>query len=227
MTPKEQEQEVSTWDTETGLPNDIDAWVAAAKFGTVDKYSDAVQVTSPGSGGATMCILDLVDEAGEPVGQQGYSVGSGWIPSDDGMEITHPKRRNVVGTSVYGQLMNRVRKVLKVPMEKRGLPTEAKSWLGLGFHWMMEEHETVGGAPKPSLMPVEVLAIMKEGVALKQAPVIVVAGELELELKELAQSNTVKDFQKAALKKAEVTSSDELMANVLDEGPSGFWATHQ
>ncbi|GAH65851.1 unnamed protein product, partial [marine sediment metagenome] len=47
------------------------------------------------------------------------------------------------------------------------------------------------------------------------------------ELKMLAQSNDVKAFQLAAMKVAAVVANDALMASVLDEGASGFWATHQ
>lgn len=221
------EKEASTWETEVGLPNDIDAWINNPRFGQKDEYAQKVQASGGGDG--NMFLVDLLDAGGELVGTQGYSIGTGWIISDDGMEISHPKRKNVVGSSLYGQLQNRVRRELGVAMEERGLPTHAKSWDGLGFHWMLEEHETVGGTPSRGLMPVELL-----GEERKVAPVaasakagVVVAADLEVRLKEMAQSNEVKAFQKAALKVPEVVDNDELMASVLDEGPTGFWATHQ
>lgn len=221
------EKTESAWDTETGLPNDIDAWIVNPKFGYKDEYAQVVQAAG---GEGAMFIVDLEDENGEIIGSQGYSIGTGWTISADAMEVTHPKRKNVVGSSMYGQLQNRVRRELNVPMEERGLPTQAKSWAGLGFHWMLQEHEVVSGGPKQGLMPVEFLGERKPGarpVATATTRRTAVEPSLELKLKELAQSNTVKDFQKQALRIPEVVASDDLMASVLDETPAGFWATHQ
>jgi len=223
-------KDTSTWETETGLPNDIDAWITNPRFGQRDEYVQKVQAAG-GVGEVIMLLIDLADANGEVVGTQGYSIGTGWIPSDDGMEISHPKRKNVVGSSMYGQLQNRVRKELGVKMEDRGLPTQAKSWDKLGFHWLLEEHPTVGGEAKQGLMPVEILGERKAGstVAAPAAPAAIpgIAQELELKLKELAQSNDVKAFQVAALKYTEVVANDPLMASILDDGPTGFHATHQ
>lgn len=213
---------LSTWETETGLPNDIDAWVANPRFGLKDEYAQVVQAAG---GEGSMFIIDLIDERGELVGSQGYSIGTGWIISDDGLEISHPKRKNVVGSSMYGQLQNRVRRELGVKMEEHGLPTQAKSWGGLGFHWMLESHPIVGGGEKQGLMPVEVLGEKKIGAVAPTVPKV--SGDLELKLKEMAQSNDVKTFQRLALKEPAVVANDELMASILDEGPTGFWATHQ
>lgn len=222
-------RETSVWDTELGLPNDIDAWITNPKFGKKDEYAQAVAAT--GTEGGEMLLLDLVDEAGELMGSQGYSIGSGWIVSDDGMTISHPKRKNVVGSSVYGQLQNRVVKELKVDMESRGLPTEAKSWDRLGFHWMQQTHATVGGKEATSLMPVEFLGEKKAAAAIKRpaakvAPAAAVS-TAEKALAILARTLELADFQGRALSMPSVAANDELMASVLDDGPEGFWATHQ
>lgn len=222
-TPKEQ----GSWDTETGLPNDIDAWIGNARFGQKDEYAQVVQASG---GEGLMFLVDLMDEKGDLVGSQGFSIGTGWIVSEDGRSITHPKRKNVVTNTMYGQLQNRVRKELGVKMEERGLPTEAKCWEGLGFHWMQEEHDTVSGDKRTSLVPTLVLAERKAGAAPAAAPAAQVTGvdaALELQLKELSQTNDVKAFQLAAMKVPAVVANDALMASVLDEGASGFWATHQ
>lgn len=219
----------SPWDTETGLPNDVDGWISNPKFGLKDEYAEAVRAGGTAAEG-TMFLVDLLDENGELIGSQGWSIGTGWIVSDDGLEITHPKRKNVVGSCLYGQLQNRVRRELKVPMEKFGPPTRARSWDGLGFHWMLLEHETVGAGPKPGLMPVEFLG-KKEGLAAvpagapTRAPSI--PADLEMRLRTLAQTNDIQAFQLAAVKMIEVVASDELMARVLDGGPTGYWAQAQ
>lgn len=222
-TPREE----SSWDTETGLPNDIDAWIANSRFGQKDEYAQVVQASG---GEGLMFLVDLIDANGELVGSQGYSIGTGWIVSDDGKSISHPKRKNVVTNTMYGQLQNRVRKELGIKMEERGLPTDGRSWDGLGFHWMQQEHDTVSGEKRTNLMPVMVLAARAAGAtpgAAAAAPVAGLDPALELQLKELAQSNDVKAFQLAAMKVPAVVANDPLMASVLDESPTGFWATHQ
>ena len=218
----------SPWDTETGLANDVDGWIRNPKFGTKDEYAQAVAAT--GSEGGQMLLLDLVDENEEIIGSQGYSIGSGWIVSDDGLSISHPKRKNVVGSSLYGLLQNRVVKELEVDMASRGLPTEAKSWDGLGFHWLQQPHATVGGAEATGLMPVEVLSEKAAGAAGPATPkpsAPVVEGTTEKALAVIARTNELGAFQEKALAMSGVANNDALMASVLDEGPEGFWASHQ
>lgn len=228
--------EKGAWETETGLPNDIDAWIRNPSFGTKDEYAQAVAAT--GAEGGQMLLVDLEDENGEIVGSQGYSIGTGWIISDDKLSISHPKRKNVVGSSLYGQLQNRVVKEMKVDMESRGLPTDAKSWEGLGFHWMQQLHATVGGKEATSLMPVEFLGEKKVATATTptrgaRAATRVVAGAsvasstTEKALAILARTLELAEFQARALNMPSVAANDELMASVLDDGPDGFWSTHR
>jgi len=221
------EEEQSAWETETGLPNDVDGWITNPKFGTKDEYAQAVAAT--GSEGGLMFLFDLGDAEGEIIGSQGYSIGSGWIPSDDGMTISHPKRKNVVGSSMYGLLQNRVVKELKVNMQGRGSPLEAKSWDRLGFHWLMQPHTTVGGKEATGLMPVEFLGERKAGAPAGVAKATPVAAESTTEkaLAVYARTMDLNAFQEKALTMAAVAADDVLMAKVLDEGPEGFWAVHQ
>lgn len=231
-------EEKGAWDTETGLPNDIDAWIRNPSFGTKDEYAQAIAAT--GAEGGQMLLIDLEDESGEIVGSQGYSIGTGWIISDDKLSISHPKRRNVVGSSVYGQLQNRVVKELKVDMESRGLPTDAKSWEGLGFHWMQQPHATVGvkegKKEATSLMPVEFLGEKKaittptparRAARAVRATPVAAEGTTEKALGIIARTNDIAAFQEKALAMASVAANDALMAQVLDDGPEGFWSTHQ
>jgi len=239
MTSTEERNEQTDWETETGLAHDVDAWIANSKFGTRDEYARKVVETSGDQVTGLMFLCDLVDEAGEIMASQGWSVGSGWIPSEDGSEITHPKRNNVVGSSLYGQLQNRVVKELNVVMQGRGLPTQAKAWDGLGFHWMQEDHATVGGEIKPGLMPTLFLGEREEGTlaAKKSSPASKTTtsaakkdkgtdeeSALVVKLtKMVALFDNATDFQKAALQVSGVAADDKLMSDVLDEGPEGFW----
>ncbi len=226
------EEQVSPWETESGLVNDVDAWIRNPTFGSKEEYTEAV--IADGSAKPIMLLIDLADENGDIIGSQGYSIGSGWEVSEDGMSIAHPKRKNVVGSSIYGQLQNRVVKDLGVDMAARGLPTDAKSWDGLGFHWMQQEHDTVGGQVKTSVMPTEFLSAKEPGekapasaakAEVKKAPTGESTAEKALAI--FARSLDVTAFQEKALTMASVASDDVLMAKVLDEGPEGFWAMHQ
>lgn len=222
---EEAKVEAEDWATETGLVNDVDVWFKNCKFGFKDEYKAVAGVDAP------MFVADMVNEEGEVIASQGYSVGTGWLISDDGLSISHPTRKNVVGSSVYGQLINKVIKDLKVNMAKYGRPTDAKSWEGLGFHVIQEEHKTLSGDTKTAPMPSEFLGEKeyKAPVVGKDAPTTTTApaSPIETKLAALAGALSVADFQKAALKLAEVTKDDDLMALVLDDSKEGFWAKHQ
>ena len=233
-------QKESAWETETGLVNDVDGFITNARFGKTDEYAEAVAAVS--SGGGEMFLFDLMNAQGEIITArpQGYSIGSGWEIAEDGLSISHPKRKNVVGSSMYGQLQNKVVKDLAVDMDPRGKPTEVKSWDKLGFHWMQIEHATVGGDVRTSLMPTEFLGEFKgqaapAATAAPPAPAKAASAPaapatsstLETKLGALATNLEVGAFQKAALAIPEVVANDSLMASVLDDSPTGFWATHQ
>lgn len=223
------EEAQAAWELETGLLNDVDAWIANARFGKKDEYTQAV-VASDATATGLMFLIDLVDAQGEIIGNQGYSVGSGWEEDADGMSMKHVKRANVVNTTVFGQLQTRVVKGMKVDMQSRGIPTDAKVWNGLGFHWVQVEHDTVGGKPGSSLMPTEFLGIKEGGAAVvktaekkSDAP----ASDIEKTLGAMAGVMEIQKFQETAITMAGVATNDELMASVLEAGPTGFWATHQ
>lgn len=231
------------WALESGLPNDVDAWMWNCRFGTKDQYVEAVTVVEGqpiGGVPGLMFIVDLCDDKGELLGSQGWSVGSGWVPSEDGKSIHHPARLNVVDNSRYGQLQKRVLKELGVDMRKQGVPTNAGCWNGMGFHWMMEEHPTIKGQElKRGLMPTIFISRKPP----EQAPVTPAAapgtpagappggqatGDIEAQLNSLVNiSPNVEVFQKAALKIEAVTRNDNLMSQVLDVGPTGYFAQHK
>ncbi len=222
------EEKTTAWETETGLPNDFDGWITNPRFGQREEYASKVQETSP-EASTSMLLFDLADENGQVVANQGYTIGKDWVVSDDGLSISHPKRKNVVTATMYGALQNRVVGPLKVDMDKHGKPTEAMSWNGLGFHWMLEEHATVGGSLATGLMPVEFLSKKDVGTpSASAAPAKpAVPADLEKQLIDLKAEHTdIKAFQLAAIKIPAVSGNDELMASVLDEGPGGFWSTH-
>lgn len=231
------EEERGAWDLESGLPNDVDGWMKGCRFGTKDEYKQAVVAAGPEEGegvAGLMFITDLYSGDGELIGSQGWSVGGGWIPSEDGLSMHHPTRKNVVDSSRYGQLQRRAMKELGVDMSQYGIPTVASSWDGLGFHWMLEEHPTIQGRePKTGLMPSIFLGKKAVTAAPPAAPAAPgapgkVESDVMTKLIALAEvSPDAKVFQRAALKIEAVTKNDDLMASVLDEGPEGFYAKNK
>jgi len=132
---------------------------------------------------------------------------------------------------MYGQLQNIVVKELGVPMDKYGIPTDAMSWDGLGFHWMLKPHLTVAKKEVNSLMPTQFLGVKgTDTPAGKPAPKVPAAAESDAE-KEAAKlvvaSASVKEFQLKAMRVPAVVNDDALMAKCLDDGPDGFYATHK
>lgn len=231
------------WDLDPGLLNDINGYIANARFGVSrEEYANQVMATNAAFQ-PVQFIVDIHDpKSDEFLGSQGYSVGSGWEPSEDGQSISHPTKRNVVQSSLYGQLQARVVKELGVDMAERGYPTDATIWNGLTFHWMQEDHATVGarkdGSNKATgLMPTEYIGEAEEQEAAKgasgkkagskKAAAGANGSDLVDKLTTMAQSMDKKAFQKKAMAVPGVTEDGSLMDEVLDGSDEGFWAKAQ
>ena len=232
MGPDEVKDINAAWETESGLIDDVDGWIANPIFGIKEEYATAVALS--GTPGGVMIMFDLVDEDGIVIGNQGYSIGTGWEVSDDGRYITHPKRKNVVSSTVYGQLQIEVIKNLEVDMGNYGDPTDAMSWNGLGFHWNQKSHATVSGDTKQGLMPTLFLG-KKEGseaaipvaksAAKKAAAPAAKANTAKIEaLKLVGSSSNAKEFMMKAIKVPAIVNDDELMAQCTDDSETGFFA---
>lgn len=236
-----EQEERGPWETESGLIDDVDAWIANPRFGVKEEYSQVVVETTGGEQKGVMLLFDLADEKGEIIGGQGYSIGTGWEISEDGLVITHAKRKNVVTGTLYGQLQNRVVKELGLDMSQYGLPTEALAWDGLGFHWMQIPHATVGGEQKTGLMPTVFLSRIGEVApvttptpaqpaaraaarpAARTVPVTAPTPGETAALQLVAETGTQKEFILKAVKVAEIAADDALMARCLDDSAAGFY----
>ena len=179
-----------------------------------------------------MLLIDIADENNEVIGNQGYSIGTGWEPSDDGLTISHVKRQNVVTNTMYGQLQKQVVKELGVDMGKYGSPINAMSWNGLGFHWMQKTHTTVSGKEATGLMPTSFLGKKDVGTGTPAGSTVPAAGTvatpgMEAALKLVAECGTAKEFQLKVVKIPEVVGDDALMAQCLDDGAKGFFKTNK
>jgi len=234
--------DASAWELEQGLIDDADGIIRNPHFGVKDEYAAAVM----SSGGETpvMFLIDLEDEdSGTIIATQGFTIGKGWEIVEDGAAITHPVRNNVVDVTQYGQLQARVCGELGVEMQKYGSPLVAETWEGLKFHWMQEEHKVVGTTKQgkntaTGLMPTEFYGKVgeEEESAPKKAPASKKTSapkksagpsDLEEKLAKMAAVMDKKDFQKQAMATEGVVKDEKLMNSILDDGDTGFWATHQ
>jgi len=222
----------SEWELDLGLPNDIDAYVVNPRFGVRDEYAAKAGTEQ------ILFLIDFASPEGELLGSQGYSIGSEWAVSEDGKTIDHPKRKNVVQSTVYGQLQRQVVKVLGVNMAQFGSPKNADSWAGVGFHWNMLPHTTLKeGVTAMALMPTsfigklsdEQLKELMAKVGSSASPTataeeVTVSDVTKAQLTNLAKLLDVADFQKTAMGLENVAKDRPLVAQLLDESENGFWA---
>lgn len=211
------------WETESGLPDDIDCWVSKSYFGYNPEYMQGKVPLLIWEGESPDLVLT------RPIN---WPIGSGWQIIDNGARVVHakdapPKLRRFIESSIYGRLIKRLRE-LGVDMKQYGSAREAATWEGLGFHLVREEIEFTGAADRgilvdrggktSHLMPTEFLGERAD------AEVPAVSENLMAQLKELAvKSATVRAFQVAAIKVPGVTESGDLVADLMDSGADGFY----
>ena len=205
------------WDTESGLPDDLDAWINRAYFGFNPLYMD----------GKVPLLIWECESAHYDNLSVVWAIGTGWVVMRDGASVEHEKgKKRFVNTSLYGRLIERM-KDLGVDMSQYGSPREAATWDGLGFHLIREEIEFKGavdrgilverGGKTVHLMPTVFLGVKKDE-KVEIPPVV------EEKLVQLAKASpTVKQFQIGAMKIPEVQSNEQLREQVLDTGATGFY----
>ena len=217
----------SDWEPAIGIPNDVDAYIRNPRFGTNEKYAQAV-VANEGESQGAQFIIDLVSVDGIIISTQGYSIGKGWTVSEDGLHISHPMHKNVMKGTRYHTLQERVIKTLEVDLSKYGKPTESLSWDGLGFHWMVELLDQVGGQKKSNVpLPTIFLGKNEKFTTTASAPKQALPTDnkdLLAKLAGLAKALTRTDFQLQAMRMPEVSRDQNLLANITDDSASGFYA---
>lgn len=150
------EEEDDPWSTGTGMADDFDGYIAEPFFGTDEQYNAE----------AVLFCANLVAADGTPITMLKYSVGAGWVPSDDGATLSHPQKTKINESSRFGFFIDRIAQPtnIKAPkhadvespkgagnglglgpiLKQRGNPLEAKSFDGLGFHWNLHSMKTMG-----------------------------------------------------------------------------------
>ena len=222
-----------SWETQSGLPDDFDFFITNAYFGFREEYQN---------GEAALLIWEG-ESPDEEVESIIWPIGKGWEVTNKGANVQHPRRTKFITSSMIGRLIERVVKELKVDMRSRGTHTEAKPWIGLGFH-MRREELSFGegileerGGKTTHLMPVSVLkggkAAAKSGKSApaeqeeeNEAPAAVDNKALVDKLALLAKSLTQQKFQTTAMNMAGVSEDGDLLADVLNDSDTGFWSRY-
>ncbi len=233
------------WELESGIPNDVDAYMRNCRFGVSEEYAKVV-VANAGSSRGAQFMFDMVSPDGDVLGTQGYSIGKGWEISEDGLTIKHASFKNVVRSTRYGTLQQVVTfktdviltpsesvPGLGVNMNQYGKPTDARTWEGLGFHWMVHQLDQLSGTKKSNTpLPSKFLGKLEPGQmkpvgagATSQRETTAVTPELKTKLDGMAKSMEKTKFMIESMKMEEVSRNDKLVANVTDDGPSGYWET--
>lgn len=209
----------SSWDTVEGLPDDFDFWITGAQFGFREEYQS----------GQTLLLIWEGESPDVETTSIIWPIGGDWEVLENGRRVKHPKRDAFVKSSMYGRLITRVVKELRVNMEARGLATDADVWKGLGFHVKRETIQYGAGILEDKggktehLMPVSFLGDRSA----KKAETTAGRGVLERRLAILAGKLPKKEFMEKVIEIDEVSSDADLLELTLDESPKGFWATHQ
>jgi len=218
----------SVWELDRGLVDDVDAYISNCWFGiSREEYLSQVRMTDEETR-PLQIVFELSDpDTREVIAQVGCSCGKGWETDDDGKEISHPTRKNVVESSVYGQLQKRAFEA-GAEMYKYGPPTRADTWVGLAFHWNLEEHATVGARKDgsrvaASLMPTKFLGVIDVEEEEEEKPVKPKSKaksknqDLRQQLIDMAGSyKTAKAFTAAAIAVDGVTDDKSLLDEVVN-----------
>jgi len=233
------------WETATGFADDFDFYIDRARFGFNSQYM---------GGTVPLLIWEGHSPDAEDVTEVSFPIGSGWNVVANGARIEHEEgKKKIVRTSVYGHLIERVIRELRVESLESGSPLEAATWVGYGFHLKREKLEYKGlkregdkEVVTERLMPVALIAepgkttgnkkttsenaSPKSPSGEKSSPKSeegqAIPSLLKARLIKLAKANERSAFQVAAMEIPEVTEDDVLLANILDDGPEGFWAKY-
>lgn len=231
------------WETESGLLDDYTGTIQRAWFATDARYND---------GNTIMLHLEIATTDPEtPEVTEKYPVGGGWDSPDGGASVVHEKGKQKFNkNSALGKIVDRVTDSDGVlhdaaaVLRGRGRPTTAAIWEGLTFQFKREEFDYGGDIGKRArVMPVKFLGENAQpALALVDAPAAttapaapvaettspdvdpVVAAKLRAAAK---SADSHQAFLDAALEIDGVLTNESLMASLVDDSDSGFYALAQ
>jgi hypothetical protein len=207
------------WQTESGLPDDLDAVIINGVWTTSPEYHE----------GTTVLKLTCED-ADHDTFEMLIPAGKGWIIKDGGKRVEHEKgKQHFITSSIYGRFITRVVTELGVKMPLNTSPMNAEVWIGLAFHFEREEIEYKGLNNEKKiihLMPTLYLPDFAAATAAK-APALDIPPELNATLTTYAQASPdFASFFKLAFKLPELKANPELLNNVMLETDAGYYKTH-
>lgn len=229
-----------SYDTTSGLLDEFDGEVQRAWFATDARYND---------GKSIMLHLEIkTTDPDVPEVTEKFPVGTGWDSTDGGATIVHEKGKTQFNSSsIYGKILDLVKKdggilhdVLPV-LKSRGPSTNAAIWVGLTFHFKKTEFnygaeigaksrvipvKFLGEGAQPSLPTTAATAPAATEVAAPAASAVEADPVVLAKLRSAAKdSPTHQAFLDAAIAVDGVLTNDALMAALVDETATGFYAT--
>jgi hypothetical protein len=159
------------WKLDSGLRESMDLLIHASYFSQHADYQ----------GGIPYLIFFIgEDENGDPV-ELRMPVGSDWSSADGGKTISHPTKRNIIKSSIYGHFIEHALAIEDAPqgmklrdiLFSRGTPMQAGIWQDLKIHLDLFEIKFGRSLdPVNRLMPTRFLGLITEGASPSQpAPV--------------------------------------------------------
>lgn len=219
------------WETETGLLDEYQGTITRSWFATDARYND---------GNTIMLHWEIATNDPEfPEVTEKFPCGSGWDSRDGGKTIAHELGKVKFNkNSIYGRIVDRLTKAdgslhdALTTIKGRGRPTSADIWEGLTFHFKREEHNYGGDiGVKSRVMPLKFVGldaqVSTESTKAEAAPAAtteidpVVAAKLR---KAVTDAANHQEFVDAAMAVDGVVGDDDLLASIVDDGATGFYA---
>ena len=229
---------MSLWETDSGFKEDFTMRVDTAEFKTREDMGDQMVLELVGTDYDDQDLVTCV-----------YSVGKGWETADGSSILNFkPQRVRFNSQTKAGRLVDRIVELLGPDQAvSLGDPKEAKTWVNLVMHIVVEEREYsfqgTTGITRDNL-PTEIWLSEKDYLASRGAGASVTGSKKADEVRQkLAKTKTPTpllakldgyaktaqshdEFMEKALTHDEVAEDDELVTQVTDDSPSGFYATH-
>ena len=229
--------EDSSWQTTTGLLDDFEYSITDAWFARSAEIKNGEQLV--------LFLKGDTDNDADPEFEAHITCGPGWDTHDGGKSASHESRkeRGFNKQTNYGQFIDRVIELgLGDVLQSRGKATEAKVWVGLKFHMKQKEFKTqIKGEDVTyyRLLPEAYLGEVAEGAksgvkateTKADAPASngtasngskVLLAKLKAEAK---KHDTHEAFVDAAMEINGTTDDDDLLSQVIDDGPAGLYQT--
>lgn len=215
--------------TSTGLIDKYTGTVMESWFGINPRYSETAHLI--------FWKIKLDDPGAYPQVEDGeiqeqFSIGDKWESFDGGSTVEFPgnPQKNFNANTQYGTIINRAvgEWNLREVLSSRGVPTDAKIWIGLRFEFESQvltkpfKNRETGELvePKPKIMPVAYLGDSPEDAFVPEFDIssLGLDNEKEQELRQAAEtSSTYGQFLDKAMKLQWVSGDAKMVSALADQ----------